>query len=314
VALYILRRLLQVVPTLFAVSVVVFLLIRLVPGDPAEVQAGENATREQVETIRRTLGLARPLPVQYLLWGRNVLRLDLGVSYHTQVPVRTLVGQKLVATAELALCAMSIALIISIPVSIAAALRPNSVMDRVATTAVLAGLSLPSFCLGILLILAFSFGLQLLPPIGYVPIDRDLPGNLRFLVLPALTLGIILAAPIMRFMRAGMLDVLLQDYVKVAHAKGLPLSAVIRRHVMRNASLPTLTMVGLQFGELLGGTAGVETVFAWPGIGRLLTDAILQRDYVLIQAIVLLVATGFVLINLVVDLCYSMLDPRIRLG
>jgi ABC-type dipeptide/oligopeptide/nickel transport system permease component len=133
-------------------------------------------------------------------------------------------------------------------------------------------------------------------------------------VLPALTLGIILAAPIMRFMRAGMLDVLLQDYVKVAHAKGLPPSAVIRRHVIKNASLPTLTMVGLQFGELLGGTAGVETVFAWPGIGRLLTDAILQRDYVLIQAIVLMVATGFVLINLAVDLCYSILDPRIRLG
>lgn len=310
---YVARRLAQVVPTLFAVSLAVFLLIRFVPGDPARVYAGENATQHQVDTIRRDLGLDRPLPVQYVIWLRKLAQGDLGVSYHNRFPVRELVAQKLAATGELALGAMTIALLLGVPASLVAALRPNTLFDRLATTSVIVGLSLPSFCLGILLILVFSFSLPLLPPIGYVPFREAPWANLRFLTLPALTLGLILAAPIMRFLRAGMLDVLVQDYVMVAHAKGLPMSAIVGRHVIRNASLPTVTMVGLQFGELLGGTAGVETVFAWPGIGRLLTDAILQRDYIVIQIVVLMVATGFLLINLAVDLLYGLLDPRIRL-
>jgi peptide/nickel transport system permease protein len=311
---YVLRRLLQVLPTLFVVSLVVFGLMRLVPGDPAQVFAGQDATEAQIDILRRQLGLDRPLHVQYLVWLRRLLAGDLGVSYHTGLAVRELVTQKLGATIELTIASMVIALAIGIPASVVAALRRKTTADRLATVTVLVGLSLPSFCLGIVLILVFSMWLRLLPPIGYVPLHENPARNLRFLVLPALTLGIILAAPIMRFMRAGMLDVLLEDYVRTARAKGLSERTVVARHVFKNAALPTLTMVGLQAGELLGGTAGVEVVFAWPGVGRLLADSIFQRDYAVIQVVVLLLAVTFVVINLLVDVLYARLDPRIHLG
>jgi peptide/nickel transport system permease protein len=311
---YVLRRLAQIVPTLFVVSLVVFGLMRLVPGDPAQVFAGQDATAAQIDIVRREFGLDRPVHVQYLIWLRRLLVGDLGVSYHTGRSVRELVTQKLAATIELTLAAMAIALAIGIPASVVAALRRKTAADHLATVTVLVGLSLPSFCLGIVLILVFAMWLHLLPPIGYVPFQESPGRNLRFLVLPALTLGIILAAPIMRFMRAGMLDVLLEDYVRTARAKGLRERAVVTRHVFRNAALPTLTMVGLQVGELLGGTAGVEVVFAWPGVGRLMADSIFQRDYAVIQVVVLFLAVTFVVINLLVDVLYARLDPRIRLG
>jgi peptide/nickel transport system permease protein len=311
---YVLRRLLQILPTLFVVSLVVFGLMRLVPGDPAQVFAGQDATKTQIDILRRQLGLDRPLHVQYMVWLRRLLTGDLGVSYHTGRAVRELVTQKLAATLELTMASMAIALAIGIPASVVAALRRKTAADRLATVTVLVGLSLPSFCLGIVLILIFAMWLRLLPPIGYVPLHENPARNLRYLALPALTLGIILAAPIMRFMRAGMLDVLLEDYVRTARAKGLPERTVLARHVFKNAALPTLTMVGLQVGELLGGTAGVEVVFAWPGVGRLLADSIFQRDYAVIQVVVLLLAVTFVVINLLVDVLYARLDPRIRLG
>jgi peptide/nickel transport system permease protein len=311
---YVVRRLLQIVPTLLVVSLVVFGLMRLVPGDPAQVYAGQDASKAEIEIVRTRLGLDQPVPVQYALWLRRLLAGDLGTSYHTGLEVRRLVAQKLPATVELTVASMAIALAIGIPASVVAALRRKRAADHLTTLTVLAGLSLPSFCLGIVLILVFAMWLRVLPPIGYVPLTESPAQNLRFLVLPALTLGIILAAPIMRFMRAGMLDVLLEDYVRTARAKGLRERAVVTRHVFKNAALPTLTMVGLQFGELLGGTAGVEVVFAWPGLGRLLADSIFQRDYAVIQVVVLLVAVVFVVINLLVDVLYARLDPRIRLG
>src|SRR5262249_30799965 len=201
---YVLRRLLQILPTLFVVSLVVFGLMRLVPGDPAQVFAGQDATKAQIDIVRTQFGLDRPIHVQYLLWIRRLLAGDLGVSYHTGREVRELVTQKLAATVQLTVASMAIALAIGIPASVVAALRRRTAADRLATVPVLVGLSLPSFCLGIVLILIFAMWLQLLPPIGYVPLLEDPARNLRFLVLPALTLGIILAAPIMRFMRAGM--------------------------------------------------------------------------------------------------------------
>lgn len=298
---------------MFIVSLVVFGLMRLVPGDPAQVYAGQDATAADIDIVRRTFGLDQPIHIQYLIWLRQMLLGDLGQSYHTGVAVRDLLVQKIPATIQLTVASMTIALAVGIPASVVAALRRKKAADRLTTLTVVAGLSLPSFCLGIVLILIFAMWLNVLPPIGYVPFLENPARNARFLILPALTLGIILAAPIMRFMRAGMLDVLLEDYVRTARAKGLRERSVVTRHVFKNAAMPTLTIVGLQFGELLGGTAGVEVVFAWPGIGRLLADSIFQRDYAVIQAVVLLLAVIFVVINLIVDVLSARLDPRIRL-
>jgi peptide/nickel transport system permease protein len=309
---YILRRLAQAVPVLFVVSLIVFFLMRLIPGDPALALMGQEATEEQLAAVREAWGLDQPLHMQYVYWLGHLVTGDLGVSYFSRMPVANLIGQTLPSTVELALVSMVIALVIAIPTGILAAVRRGSLLDALASTVILFGISFPDFWLGILLILLFAVTLEWLPPLGHTPLMTSPVDNIRFIVLPALTLGLILAAPIMRFLRAGMLDVLNEDYIRVARSKGLGERLVIVRHALKNAAIPTVTMVGVQLASLLGGTAIIETVFAWPGIGWLTVNAVYQRDYAVIQAVVMLVAVFFVAVNLIVDLIYAWLDPRIR--
>lgn len=309
---FILRRLAQSIPVLLVVSLIVFFLMRLIPGDPALSLMGQEATEEQLIAVRAAWGLDEPLYIQYLYWLGNLVRGDFGVSYFSRMPVADLIGNALPSTIELALVAMVIALVIAIPTGIIAAVKRGSLIDALASTVILFGISFPDFWLGILLILLFAVVLEWLPPLGHVAFLTDPGQNLRFIVLPALTLGLILAAPIMRFLRSGMLDVLSEDYIRVARSKGLLERRVIIRHALKNAAIPTVTMVGVQIASLLGGTAIVETVFAWPGIGWLTVNAVYQRDYAVIQAVVMMVAAFFVIINLIVDLVYAWLDPRIR--
>lgn len=309
---YILRRVAQAVPVLFVVSLIVFFLMRLIPGDPALALMGQEATQEQLIAVREAWGLDEPLHLQYLYWLGHLVTGDLGVSYFSRIPVSDLIGQTLPSTIELALVAMVIALVIAIPTGIIAAVRRGTFIDGLASTVILFGISFPDFWLGILLILLFAVVLEWLPPLGYTPFITDPAQNLQFIVLPALTLGLILAAPIMRFLRSGMLDVLNEDYIRVARSKGLRERLVIVRHALKNAAIPTVTMVGVQIASLLGGTAIVETVFAWPGVGWLTVNAVYQRDYAVIQAVVMMVAAFFVAINLIVDILYAWLDPRIR--
>ncbi len=309
---FILRRLAQSIPVLLVVSLIVFFLMRLIPGDPALSLMGQEATAEQLAAVREAWGLDEPLYVQYLYWLGNLLRGDFGVSYFSRMPVADLIGNALPSTVELALVSMLIALVVAIPTGIIAAVKRGSLIDALASTVILFGISFPDFWLGILLILLFAVVLEWLPPLGHVAFLTDPIQNLRFIILPALTLGLILAAPIMRFLRSGMLDVLDEDYIRVARSKGLLERRVIVRHALKNAAIPTVTMVGVQIASLLGGTAIVETVFAWPGIGWLTVNAVYQRDYAVIQAVVMMVAAFFVAVNLIVDLVYAWLDPRIR--
>jgi len=309
---YLLQRLAQLPPVLFFLSIIVFAIVRLIPGDPALIRLGDTATPEAVEQIRRDMGLDQPIPVQYALWLGNVARGDLGVSWVSKKPVTELILLKLPATLMLTLAALGIALLVAIPAGILAGSRPHSWVDNAATTLSLMGVAMPQFWLGIMLILVVAVQLRWLPPSGYVEPTRDLGASLQRLVLPALTLGLALAAPLSRFMRSGMLDVMNADFIRVARAKGLSERAVIMRHAVRNALLTVVTVFGLQFGALLGGTIIIEQVFNWPGIGLMVLTGINQRDYVIVQGVVLFVATGFVLVNLLVDVAYVYLDPRIR--
>jgi peptide/nickel transport system permease protein len=309
---YILRRVLQAVPVLLVVSVVVFILMRLIPGDPALSLMGMEATEEQLVAVRHAWGLDQPLYIQYLYWMRHMLTGDLGESYFSRMSVSMLISQKFPATVELTFISMTLALLIGIPAGIIAAVKRNSLVDYLTTTVVLFGISFPDFWLGILLILLFALTLGWLPPLGHVAFGENPLQNLRYVILPSATLGLILASPIMRFLRSGMLDVLSEEYIRVARAKGLKESAVLVRHALKNAAIPTVTLVGVQVASLLGGTAIVETVFAWPGVGWLLVNAVVQRDYAVIQALVMMMAGLFVLINLLVDVLYAALDPRIR--
>lgn len=309
---YIIQRIIQAVPVLFVVSVIVFILMRLIPGDPALSLMGMEATQEQLVAVRQAWGLDRPLHIQYFYWLRNLLSGNLGKSYFSGIPVSDLIKQKLPSTVELTLISMSLALLIGVPAGILAAIKRNSIIDVLTSMSVLFGISFPDFWLGILLILLFALTLGWLPALGHVPFSKDPSGNLRFVALPALTLGLILAAPIMRFLRSGMLDVLSEEYIRVARAKGLAERAVLFRHALKNAAIPTVTMVGVQLASLLGGTAIVETVFAWPGVGWLLVNAVNQRDYSVVQALVMMLAAIFVVVNLLVDILYAALDPRIH--
>lgn len=301
---YIFRRLLTVIPTLLGVLLAVFLMVRLAPGDPAQLLAGEFATPETLADIRQRFGLDQPWYTQLGLYTLNVLRGDLGESVRTRKPVTYELSQYFPNTIRLTLGAMLIALLIGIPAGIIAAIRPGTIFDLLAMLGALIGVSMPVFWFGLMAILIFSVQL------GWFPVAGT--GTLWHLVLPAITLGTGTAAILARMTRSAMLEVLSQDYIRTARAKGVAGRVVVFKHALRNALIPVVTITGLQFGGLLEGAVITETVFAWPGIGQLLVGSILARDYPVVQGAVLLIAAAFILINLVVDLLYGAIDPRIR--
>lgn len=309
---YVAGRIASLVPILFGTSLVAFLLVRLVPGDPAVAMLGLEATPEAIEAMRRRLALDQPLAVQYFTWLGGILTGDFGRSIQGNREVLPLLLGALGPTALLSLAALIVSLIIAIPAGIVAATRRNTAADYGVSVVALCGLSLPNFWVGILLILAFSITFPILPASGYVSPLRDFGAFLTHLVLPAVTLGTALAAATMRMTRAAMLEVLRSDYVRTATAKGLSRRRVVWGHALRNAQLPIVTLLGIQAGQLLGGVVVTETVFSWPGIGKLTVDAIFARDYPVVQGAVLLTALLFVLINLLTDLIYTLIDPRIR--
>lgn len=311
---FIITRFVSLVPILFGISAVTFFLIRLVPGDPVIAFLGLEADENAIATLRRQLSLDQPLLVQYFAWLGRILSGDFGRSIQGGREVLPLLLSALGPTAILSLSALALSLMISIPAGVIAATRRNSWADYTVSLAALFGLSMPSFWLGVLLILTFSITLPIFPSSGYVSPLADPVAHLRHLVLPALTLGAALAAATMRMTRATMLEVLRADYIRTARAKGLPSRTVVWGHALGNARIPIVTLLGIQFGQLLGGVVITETVFSWPGIGKLTVDAIFARDYPVVQGAVLLTATMFVLINLVTDLIYTVLDPRLRLS
>jgi peptide/nickel transport system permease protein len=313
-ARYLFRRLLYFVPVLFLVTVVVFSITMLLPGDPALAFLGEANIHDKVayEAMRKELGLDRPLPVQYVLWVGRALEGDLGRSVRTHEAVSRALAARLPVTIELAAVALGIALVVAIPVGIISATRPNTKVDAVATVMAVSGVALPEFFVGIVLIYLFAVGLRLLPPSGYVPVSIGVWPNLKSIILPALSLGLTLNAVTMRQMRASLLEVLQEEYVTVARAKGLPQGAVIRVHALKNAMIPVITVIGLQVGRLFGGTVVVETIFAFPGMGRLAADSIFFRDFPALQGVVLVMALAVLLCNLLTDLLYAYVDPRIR--
>jgi peptide/nickel transport system permease protein len=298
------RRLLLLVPTVLGVLTLVFLLVHLIPGDPVEVMLGETATQADLRQLRSDLGLDRPLGEQYAHFLGGLARGDLGRSFFYRKPVLTVVSAALPATAVLAAAALAVAVLIALPVGILAAVRRDRPADRIALVGSLVGVSMPNFWLGPMLIILFSFRLGWLPVSG-----RE---GAASLVLPAVTLGTALAAILVRMTRASLLDVLGEDYLRTARAKGVPERAVIARHALRNALLPVVTIVGLQFGALLSGAVITENVFAWPGVGTLLIQAITARDYPLVQGCVLVISLCYVAVNFLTDALYSVIDPRVR--
>lgn len=301
---YILRRLLIAVPLLVVVTIVVFLLMTLTPGDPAVLMLGQDATPEAVVRLRVQFGLDRPLIEQYLLFLGNLLRGDLGRSFVTHLAVSGELARTWPATFELAVAAMAVALAIGLPLGVFTAVRRGSWLDQLTRVAVLVSISMPIFWSGLLLIYYFAVQLGWLPTSG--------TGTPAHLVLPALSLSTFSLAIIVRLTRSSMIEVLQEDYVRTARSKGLRDRAVVVRHAMKNALIPVVTVAGLQFGQLLAGAALTETVFNWPGIGRLLVTAVFARDYPMIRGAILLIAATFILVNLAVDLIYAFLDPRIR--
>ena len=303
---YILRRLGFSVFVLWGALTIVFAAIRLAPGDPAQLMLGSDATAQDVASLRQRLGLDRPILIQYVDYLVRAVRLDLGVSLRLDQPAAQAILERFGETARLAATAMLLALGASFPLGIWAALRPRSPVDSFVSLVSLLGQSVPNFWLGIMFILLFARQLRLLPSGG--------AETWQHLILPAVTLALPLVGVLTRLVRSGMLDVLDEDYVRTAWAKGLPPRTVVTRHALINMLIPVVTVIGLQLGHLLGGAVIVETVFAWPGVGRLLVEAISNRDYPLVQAAVVFITTGFVLINFLVDLSYGYLDPRVRLG
>lgn len=309
---FIVRRLLQTIPVLFLFSIVVFAALRLVPGDPALVILGLDATPEAVAEIRKDMGLDKPIFVQYGIWLGDVVQGDFGVSWRSKQSVESLILRSLPATLELTIGAMIVAIVVALPLGIISGMRPNSIFDVAATGFSLLGVAIPGFWLGLMLLLLISVKWNWLPPSGHVPLLEDPVASIRHLILPAITLGVGLAAPLARFVRSGMLDALGTDYIRTARAKGLPERLVVIRHALRNGLLSVVTIIGLEFGALLGGAVITESVFNWPGIGTLLLNAIKQRDYAMVQGTVLFISSIFIVVNLIVDLSYGLLDPRIR--
>jgi len=328
------ERLLQLLPVLLGVSVIVFLMITLTPGDPVEIMvADQRVTPEQIARLRHDLGLDRPLGERFLVFLANAVRGDFGISFFHRRPVIDVIGERLPATIELTLAAMLVALMVAIPLGVLAAVRRDRFLDRACTVAGLFGVSMPGFWFGILLILLFAVDLHLLPVGGRLGFDYEVPqitglllidtlaagrldsfaDALVHLALPALTLGLPSAALLMRVTRASMVEVLAADYITFAEAKGLSRARVLARHALKNALIPTVTVAAIETGSLLGGNMIVETVFGWPGLGRLVVESIFARNYPLVQAAVLLYALTYVLLNFVADLLYTVLNPRVRL-
>jgi peptide/nickel transport system permease protein len=329
-----LTRLLQLIPVLFGVSVIVFLMITLTPGDPVQIMIGDQRVEpEEIARLRAELGLDRPLVERFFVFIGNALQGNFGQSFFHRRPVIDVIAERLPATIELAVVALVIAIATAIPLGILAAVRRGSWIDKAATVGSLLGVSLPGFWFAILLIMLFAVNLQLLPvagrigyasevsPItGFLLIDTLLRGRpdafldaLRHIILPAITLGLPMAAILMRVTRTSMLEVLRSDYITFAEAKGLKRSRVLYRHALKNALIPTVTVAAIEMGSLLGGSMIVETVFGWPGLGRLVVESIFMRNYPLIQAAVLFYAVTYVLLNFVADLLYTQLNPRVRL-
>ena len=306
-------RLAQIVPTLILVSLLVFCLQQLMPGDPALVLAGEERGDPRVlAQIRQELWLDRALPVQYLHWFGNVVQGNLGYSWRTRQPVSQLIAQKLPVTAQLAGMAFVIAVLIGVPAGVVAAVKHNGPWDYVANAIGLAGLSMPNFWLGIMLILLISVHLGWLPPSGYVPLTENVRQSLATTIMPAFVLGNAIAAVLMRHTRSAMLSTLDQDYVRTARAKGLSKARVILHHALRNALIPVVTLGALELGTLLSGAVLTEQVFSIPGFGKMVVDAVFNRDYPVVQGVVLVTAFLFVLLNLLADLLYVLINPRLR--
>ncbi|AAZ37275.1 ABC transporter permease [Pseudomonas savastanoi pv. phaseolicola] len=310
--MFILRRLLSSIPTLILVSLFVFTLQKLLPGDPVLAMAGEERDPAVMEYLRDKYRLDDPIPLQYLNWVGSVLTGDLGTSLRTEQPVTTLLASKLPVTIELAVLALLIALLIGIPTGIISAVRKGTAVDYGANVVALSGISIPHFWLGILLIMIFAVKLQWLPASGFVPMGEDFGQNLKTLILPAFVLGAGLSGILMRHTRSAMLEVLRTDYVRTARAKGLFPRTVILKHALRNALMPIITLTTLLFGELLGGAVLTEQVFSIPGFGKMIVDAVFNRDYAVVQGVVLCVAIGFLILNLLADVLYRLINPRLR--
>jgi peptide/nickel transport system permease protein len=312
---FILRRLMQLLPVLLIASTGIWAMIYAVPGSPVAAMVGENATPEQVQEVTVRLGLDRPVHVQYLSWLRNAVRGDFGLSIQNREPVGALIVQRIPATIQLGLTATLVGLLLGVPVAVISALKPGSWVDRLLSGWSALALGVPTFWLGILLILLFAVQLHWLPAASnYVSIFESPWQALRNILLPALTLGVYVSGIFARFLRASLLGELKADYVRTARSKGLPERDVVGRHVMRNALLPFVTIVGLMMANFIGGTVVTESVFTYPGLGRLLIQAISTRDYPLIQGCILFILVVFVLINLTVDVLYAYIDPRIDYG
>lgn len=301
---YVIKRLLSILPVLVGISLIVFLLLRALPGDPAQVIAGELASRESVEAIRTQLGLDKPLYVQYAIFVSNLARFNLGKSARTGQPVISEIWSRLPNTVLLAVISTALACLLGIPAGILSAVRHYSLSDYVVMVFALFGISMPVFWLGLMFIIVFSVKLHLLPAGGI--------GTLSHLILPSFTLAFFSTAFIARMTRSSMMEVMGQDFITTARSKGLLEKVVVFKHALRNAFIPIITVIGLQFGSLLGGAVLTETVFAWPGIGRLIVDSILARDYPVVQGVVLVFAFLYILVNLIVDILYAYIDPRIH--
>jgi peptide/nickel transport system permease protein len=309
---YLVKRLLSVLPTLLLVSMLIFGLQQLLPGDPAKILAGEEQDPNVVAYLTAKLHLDEPLPVRYGYWIAGVVQGDLGESVRTQLPVLSLILQKLPVTAELAFLAMCVAVLIGIPAGIASAVGRGTVWDYVANVFALWGLSTPNFWLGILMIMLFSVHLGWLPASGFVSPTEDLMGNLASMAMPAFVLGNAIAAVLMRHTRSAMLQVMQSDYVRTARAKGLDERTVILKHALRNALTPIITLGALEFGTLLSGAVLTEQVFTIPGFGKLILDAVFNRDYAVVQGVVLFTATTYIMLNLMADMAYFWVNPRLR--
>ena len=309
---YIIRRMLATIPVMGVVAIFVFSLLYLSPGDPAVIIAGDTATLDDIARIRQKLGLDQPFYVQFGTWVWNLLHGDLGISIFTNLPVMTLIKQRIEPTVALTICTLLVTIPVAIPLGVIAAWKAGTWIDRVVMVFAVAGFSIPGFVLAYILIFTFSIGLDLLPVQGYTSIKDGFGAFASHMVLPSITLGLFYAALVARITRASMLDVLSQDYVRTAQAKGLSNREVLIGHALKNAAVPIATIIGIGVALLISGVVITETVFAIPGIGRLVVDAILRRDYPIIQGVILMFSAWYVLVNLAVDISYTLFDPRIR--
>lgn len=309
---YTVKRIIYLVPTIFLVTVMVFMMIHLIPGDPASLMLGEDATQEEVTVLRHALGLDRPLPIQYAIWMANIIKGDLGASVHSKRPVAQSIRERFPVTLTLTTLAMIISLILALPSGILAAFFHATRKDYLFMGLTIIGVSVPGFWLGLVLLLYLSVHLGWFPATGFVSIGEDFWQGLRYMILPAFSLGLYMAAVVARMIRSSMLEVLRLEYVTHARAKGLREWTVITKHALKNAFAPALTTIGIQFGALLGGAVVTETVFSLPGLGKYIVVSIYMRDYPVVQGSILFLAVVYVLINLMVDLLYGYFDPRIE--